>query len=61
MAQKNQEDALRNPENYVFLVAHFYYLYGVQMGGAVASIDKNWDFASRMVKKRRIWAAKTPK
>lgn len=37
--------ARRNPENYVFFVAHMYHLFGTP--GDTEGIDRQWDFEMR--------------
>ena len=52
--------ARRNPENYVFFVAHMYYLFGEPDGDAGTSIDKNWDFELMVQSGIRVLGAKDP-
>jgi hypothetical protein len=49
-----------NPENYVFLVAHLYYLFGEPDGDEGTSIDKNWNFEVTGSGKNRILGATEP-
>ncbi|OBT97835.1 hypothetical protein VE01_04980 [Pseudogymnoascus verrucosus] len=51
----------RNPENYIFLVTHLYYLYGEpEDGNPGTSINTNWDFAVVGNGANRILGALTP-
>ncbi|KAI2471680.1 hypothetical protein F4781DRAFT_90224 [Annulohypoxylon bovei var. microspora] len=52
--------AQRNPESYVFFIAHMYYLFGEQEDGTGTSIDTNWDF--NLIKQGANWiyGARTP-
>ncbi|KFY91794.1 hypothetical protein V500_04460 [Pseudogymnoascus sp. VKM F-4518 (FW-2643)] len=53
--------AMRNPENYVFLVTHLYYLFGEhEDGDPGTSINTNWDFAVVGVGANRVLGAITP-
>ncbi|KAI0865291.1 hypothetical protein F4860DRAFT_509835 [Xylaria cubensis] len=40
------ETARRNPENYVFFIAHMYHMLGTDEGDVPESIRMNWDFAA---------------
>jgi hypothetical protein len=56
-ARTNPEvKAQRNPENYVFFVAHMYYLFGEADDG----INTNWDFALVRQGTKWIYGARNP-
>ncbi|TRX94653.1 hypothetical protein FHL15_004425 [Xylaria flabelliformis] len=46
LARAQGERARRNPENYVFFIAHMYHMLGTDEGNVPESIRKNWDFAA---------------
>ncbi|KAF6823627.1 hypothetical protein CMUS01_10598 [Colletotrichum musicola] len=53
-------DAQKNPENYIFFIAHMYHLFGESEGTEPWSIDTNWDFAVRGRGQNRIFGAIEP-
>jgi hypothetical protein len=44
LANENPSDARRNPESYVYFIAHMFHLRGEEDGGEPWSIQHHWDF-----------------
>ncbi|KAM7214628.1 hypothetical protein V8F06_010027 [Rhypophila decipiens] len=66
MASGDPGKAQRNPESYVFYIAHMFHLFGKPDGNEPWSIPKNWDFhiidggATKGDKKDMVIGAKVP-